>query len=107
MNVEFYTLFEYNSIVNIISIKNCRVENSRAATIKNFSWSMDSGEAWLVIGPNGGGKADFLKALCGQLKIIPNADGLYSNVFDGSVEIPAMAQSRLCSPDDIPAEKRT
>ena len=48
---------------------------------------MNAGEAWLVIGPNGGGKADFLKALCGQLKIVPNADGLYSNIFDGSVEI--------------------
>lgn len=93
VNVEFYTLFEYNSIVNIISIKNCRVENSRAATIKNFSWQMNAGEAWLVIGPNGGGKADFLKALCGQLKIIPNADGLYSNIFDGSVEIVSLERA--------------
>ncbi len=93
MNVEFYTLFEYNSIVNIISIQNCRVENSRAATIKNFSWQMNAGEAWLVIGPNGGGKADFLKALCGQLKIIPNTDGLYSNIFDGSVEIVSLERA--------------
>ncbi len=93
VNVEFYTLFEYNSIVNIISIQNCRVENSRAATIKNFSWQMNAGEAWLVIGPNGGGKADFLKALCGQLKIVPNADGLYSNIFDGSVEIVSLERA--------------
>lgn len=54
---------------------------------------MNAGEAWLVIGPNGGGKADFLKALCGQLKIIPNADGLYSNVFDGSVEIVSLERA--------------
>ena len=79
--------------VELISIKNCRVENSRAAVIKNFSWQMNAGEAWLVIGPNGGGKADFLKALCGQLKITPNADGLYSNVFDGSVEIVSLEKA--------------
>ncbi len=54
---------------------------------------MNAGEAWLVIGPNGGGKADFLKALCGQLKIVPNTDGLYSNVFDGSVEIVSLERA--------------
>lgn len=82
-----------NSIVNLISIKNCRVENSRSTLIKNFSWKMDSGEAWLVIGPNGGGKADFLKALCGQLKILPNADGLCSNLFDQSVDIVSLEKA--------------
>ena len=46
-----------------------------------------------MIGPNGGGKADFLKALCGQLKIVPNTDGLYSNVFDGSVEIVSLERA--------------
>ena len=46
-----------------------------------------------MIGPNGGGKADFLKALCGQQKIFPNADGLYSNVFDGSVEIVSLERA--------------
>ncbi len=83
----------YNRIMNLISIKNCRVESSNSTLIKNFSWQMNSGEAWLVIGPNGGGKADFLKALCGQLKIVPNTDGLYSNVFDGSVEIVSLERA--------------
>lgn len=46
-----------------------------------------------MIGPNGGGKADFLKALCGQQKIFPNADGLYSNIFDGSVEIVSLERA--------------
>lgn len=54
---------------------------------------MNSGEAWLVIGPNGGGKADFLKALCGQLKILPNADGLCSNLFDQSVDIVSLEKA--------------
>ena len=84
----------YNGgIVNLISIKNCRIENSNSTLIKNFSWQMNSGEAWLVIGPNGGGKADFLKALCGQLKILPNADGLCSNLFDQSVDIVSLEKA--------------
>ena len=84
----------YNScIVELISIKNCRIEDSAQARVKNFSWSMQAGQAWLAIGPNGGGKADFLKALCGQLKIGPNADGLYSNLFDGSVEIVSLEKA--------------
>ena len=83
----------YNRIMNLISIKNCRVESSNSTLIKNFSWQMNAGEAWLVIGPNGGGKADFLKALCGQLKIVPNADGLYSNVFDDTVEIVSLERA--------------
>ena len=83
----------YNYRMNLISIKNCRVENSNSTLIKNFSWKMDSGEAWLVIGPNGGGKADFLKALCGQLKILPNADGLCSNLFDQSVDIVSLEKA--------------
>ena len=79
--------------MNLISIKNCRIEDSTKARVKNFSWSMQEGQAWLAIGPNGGGKADFLKALCGQLKIVPNADGLYSNLFDGSVEIVSLEKA--------------
>ena len=54
---------------------------------------MNAGEAWLAIGPNGGGKADFLKALCGQLKINPNADGIYSNLFADSVDIVSLEKA--------------
>ncbi|MCR5045370.1 MAG: ATP-binding cassette domain-containing protein [Treponema sp.] len=79
--------------MNLISIKNCRVDDSKSTLIKNFSWQMDSGQAWLAIGPNGGGKADFLKALNGQLKILPNEDGLYSNLFEGSVEIVSLEKA--------------
>lgn len=83
----------YNKRMNLISIKNCRVDDSKSTLIKNFSWQMDSGQAWLAIGPNGGGKADFLKALNGQLKILPNEDGLYSNLFEGSVEIVSLEKA--------------
>ena len=51
---------------------------------------MNEGEVWLVIGPNGGGKADFLNALAGGAggeRITPNADGLFSDFFSDSTEL--------------------
>ena len=33
--------------------------------IKNVNWELKNGEFWLVFGENGGGKAEFLRALCG------------------------------------------
>lgn len=54
-----------------IVINNCRIENSRGVVLQDVSWEMKDGESWLVIGPNGGGKADFLKALAGEEKIVP------------------------------------
>ena len=86
-------------MTNLISIKNCRIENSRERVIPELNWSFNEGEAWLVIGPNGGGKADFVNALSGSgLKIVPNsqnaADGaLYSSVFGDSVEIVSLERA--------------
>lgn len=79
---------------NLIRIQNCKIENSKSTVIDSFSWKMQSGEAWLVTGPNGGGKAEFLKALSGQLKIIPNQDGgIYSNTFSQSAEIVSLERA--------------
>ena len=63
-------------------------ENTRELLIENITWKMNAGEVWLIIGPNGGGKADFLNALsaAGGLKITPNTDGLYSNMFSDSTD---------------------
>lgn len=86
-------------MANLISIKNCRIENSRESVISRLNWTFNEGEAWLVIGPNGGGKADFVNALSGSgLKIVPNsqnaADGaLYSSVFGDSVEIVSLERA--------------
>ena len=86
-------------MANLISIKNCRIENSRESVIPELNWTFNEGEAWLVIGPNGGGKADFVNALSGSgLKIVPNsqnaADGaLYSSVFGDSVEIVSLERA--------------
>ena len=84
----------------LISIKNCRIENSRCTVVPQIDWEMHDGEKWLVIGPNGGGKADFLNALSGigGLKLVPNPlengeTPLYSNLFSDSYSF----VHRICS----------
>ncbi|MBO4858108.1 MAG: ATP-binding cassette domain-containing protein [Treponema sp.] len=69
----------------LITIKNCRIENSRETVVPELDWQMKQGEAWLVIGPNGGGKADFINALAGKLKVVPNAQiKLVDNIIPSS-----------------------
>ena len=53
----------------LISINNCRIENSKETLLQNINWTYESGQAWLVIGPNGGGKAEFLNALANEAGI--------------------------------------
>lgn len=50
---------------SLISIKNCAVSDSKKTFIKNVNWELKKGDFWLVFGENGGGKAEFLRALCG------------------------------------------
>ena len=92
---------------SLISIKNCRIENSRETVVPELNWQMKQGEAWLVIGPNGGGKADFINALAGKLKITPNAQikwadndeeadasqAIFSTAFGDSVELVSLERA--------------
>ncbi len=83
---------------NLITIKNCRIENSKSVLVSELNWTMQSGQAWLVIGPNGGGKADFFNALSANLNILPNSNmeqdlSLYSSVFKDSVEIVSLERA--------------
>lgn len=88
---------------SLITINNCRIENKNKAVIENFSWEMKPNEAWLVIGPNGGGKADFVNALANTEKIIPNYEkqeqakktSIFSSVFTDSVEIVSLEKAAL------------
>ena len=74
---------------NFISINECRIESARGTLLENVSWKMRSKEAWLVVGANGSGKANFLNALAGDgARFVPNKDGaFFSNVFENSAEI--------------------
>lgn len=88
---------------SLIKIDNCRVENKRGIVIKNVSWEMNTSEAWLITGSNGGGKADFLNALSDSsgMRFAPNVtapaeqctDSFYSTVFQGSVEIVSLERA--------------
>lgn len=79
----------------LITIKNCRIENSKQTIIPSLTWTMNAGESWLVIGPNGGGKADFINALDGTLSIVPNVadESLYSNCFSKSTELVSLERA--------------
>ena len=80
---------------NLITINNCRIENSRTILLQNLSWEMKEGEVWLVTGPNGSGKADFLNALAGTggIKITPNNEGLYSDIFSDSTDVVSLERA--------------
>ena len=90
---------------NLISINNCRIENSRSILLPQINWNMKKGQAWLIIGPNGGGKADFINALAGLQKIIPNNTAIsddsstvtkessYINQFADSVELVSLERA--------------
>lgn len=88
---------------NLITVNNCRIENSRETVISQINWNFQQNQAWLVIGPNGGGKADFINALAGYsgLKFIPNEINqnniqevpMYSSTFGNSVEIVSLERA--------------
>ena len=81
---------------NLITIKNCRIENSRETVMPELNWEMKQGEAWLVIGPNGSGKADFINALADKLKIVPEAassQAFVNSAFGDSVELVSLERA--------------
>lgn len=85
--------YNHRMCKSLITLQNCRIENSRSVLVPELSWKMNDGEVWLVIGPNGGGKADFLNALDGSLNITPNNDGLFSNIFSDSTELVSLERA--------------
>jgi molybdate transport system ATP-binding protein len=98
LSIFHFLLSCYNSLImkenSLIYINNCRVQDLHGTKISSLNWEMRSGEAWLVIGPNGGGKADFLRALAGEQQILPNdTTGDYSTHFEDSVEIVSLERA--------------
>lgn len=83
---------------SLISITNCRVQDLHKTFVPRLDWTMRAGEAWLVIGPNGSGKADFLRALAGEKQIVPNTHGgavggAYTNLLSDSTEIVSLERA--------------
>ena len=57
---------------------------------------MQAGESWLVIGPNGGGKADFLQALAGEKQFINNkTNKVEDTIFEKSAETVSLERAAL------------
>lgn len=95
----------------LIKIENCRIQNHQKTLLSNISWQMKSGQVWLVTGPNGGGKSDFLNLLAsheneGQLQIVAEniKENTYSvtagkkteayfNTFENSTEIVSLERA--------------
>lgn len=67
----------------LITIENCSVQDRYKTLLPRLDWQMCDGEAWLVTGPNGGGKSAFVRALSGQAQFVPNNDppALFSALF--------------------------
>ena len=79
----------------LIELRNCRIQNKIKTFFPELSWEFKKGESWLVIGPNGGGKADFVKALAGQLSFVPisGSDDDYKNCFEKNVAVVSLEEA--------------
>jgi iron complex transport system ATP-binding protein len=50
----------------LLSVRDLRVERSRTI-LDGLSWTVESGQHWAILGPNGSGKTSVLRALFGYL----------------------------------------
>lgn len=81
---------------SLISLKNVRIQDFKGTKIDCLDWQMNFGEAWLVIGPNGGGKADFLQALSGKNQFVDNANNsTVCTCFENSTETVSLERAAL------------
>lgn len=79
---------------NLLEIKNCRIQRGGTIFVPEIDWSMKTGESWLVLGPNGGGKADFVKALAGIYEFVPGGiSGKIENSFGKSVAVVSLEEA--------------
>ena len=53
---------------NILSIKNLTVKYDHILALDNINLDVEKGDFLAIIGPNGGGKTTFLRAILGLLK---------------------------------------
>ncbi|MBE6354670.1 MAG: ATP-binding cassette domain-containing protein [Treponema sp.] len=73
---------------NLIQIKNCSVQKNSVRILKNLNFEMHGTEAWLITGPNGGGKAAFVDALSGKAEFSTESkDSCFNSQFGDSVAV--------------------
>ncbi len=76
---------------NLISFNDCAIGDIHNTLLNNITWTMKTGEAWLVTGANGGGKESFLQALCGEKEVFPSFN--HKSVFMKSTEIVSLEKA--------------
>ncbi|MBO4404194.1 MAG: ATP-binding cassette domain-containing protein [Treponema sp.] len=79
---------------SLVKIKNCSVEKNGRTVLQNINFCFNPGEAWLVTGPNGGGKAHFLEALAGRAVFKKtSADSQIENTFEQNTAIVSLEEA--------------
>ena len=71
----------------LIVIEDCSVGDILSPVIKSLDWRLLPGEAWVAVGPSGGGKEAFAAALAGLLPMRPNDGGQYYHGLEDSTAI--------------------
>ena len=69
----------------LITIEDCKVENSGDVLIPCISWKMHSGEVWLVTGNSACKKNAFIEALAGNFRFLPNNENSQCNFASETV----------------------
>ncbi len=78
----------------LISLSQVRIQDLLGTKIESLDWTMETGQSWLVIGPNGGGKADFLRALAGEKQIVSNTNNTpVHTIFENSTEVVSLERA--------------
>jgi molybdate transport system ATP-binding protein len=67
----------------LIRFCRCRIGDQASPILPSIDWSLRKGEAWVVTGPNGGGKSAFAAALAGTLPVEALPGGEARNSFEG------------------------
>lgn len=78
---------------DLIRIDKCQIRKGGSVLIPQIDWTMKEGEAWLVTGPNGGGKADFIKALSSSLEFYPEQGGSFHSEFSKSTAVVSLEEA--------------
>ena len=71
----------------LIDMEDCSVGDILSPAIQSLDWKLLPCEAWVAIGPSGGGKEAFADALAGLMPMRPNDGGHYSRNLAGTTAI--------------------
>ncbi|WP_188963716.1 ATP-binding cassette domain-containing protein [Deinococcus aquiradiocola] len=78
--------------VPLVTLEGVRVTQGGATVLSDVTFTVRAGEAWLLTGPNGGGKSSLLGVLRGDLS---PQEGRRRYVLEGEVRVSAVRARRL------------